>query len=73
MQSSFHATLSLSFHHGALSGLHDKDNDPSRSQFFGALELVKRHVVFKTARMYKGVTPELPVERIFGITTFELG
>lgn len=38
-----------------------------------ALELVKRHVVFKTARMYKGVTPELPVERIFGITTFELG
>ena len=41
-----------------------------------ALELVKRHnmkVVFKTARMYKGVTHELPVERIFGITTFELG
>lgn len=41
-----------------------------------ALELVKRHnmkVVFKTARMYKGVPPELPVERIFGITTFELG
>lgn len=41
-----------------------------------ALELVKRHnmkVVFNTARMYKGAAPELPVEKIFGITTFELG
>ncbi len=41
-----------------------------------ALELVKRHnmkVIFKTARMYTGAAPDLPVERIFGITTFELG
>ena len=41
-----------------------------------ALELVRRHemsVVFETARMYKGAAPQLPVERIFGITTFELG
>ncbi len=28
---------------------------------------------FETARMYRGRDPELPVERIFGITTFELG
>lgn len=41
-----------------------------------ALELVQRHrmnVVFETARMYKGPAPRLPVERIFGVTTFELG
>lgn len=29
--------------------------------------------VFETARMYKGEAPELPLARIFGITTFELG
>lgn len=28
---------------------------------------------FETARMYRGPTPELPVGRTFGITTFELG
>ena len=29
--------------------------------------------VFETARMYRGPAPNLPLERIFGITTFELG
>ncbi len=29
--------------------------------------------VFETARMYRGPAPALPIERIFGITTFELG
>jgi hypothetical protein len=29
--------------------------------------------VFETARMYKGAAPKLPLERIFGITSFELG
>jgi hypothetical protein len=29
--------------------------------------------VFETARMYRGGDPGLPVQRIFGITTFELG
>lgn len=29
--------------------------------------------VFETARMYKGPAPRLPLERIYGITTFELG
>lgn len=29
--------------------------------------------VFETARMYRGSAPELPLNRIFGITTFELG
>jgi GNAT superfamily N-acetyltransferase len=28
---------------------------------------------FETARMYTGMRPELPLERIFGITTLELG
>ena len=29
--------------------------------------------VFETARMYRGATPPLPLDKIFGITTFELG
>src|SRR5215212_8698853 len=29
--------------------------------------------VFETARMYRGPDPQLPLSRIFGITTFELG
>ena len=28
---------------------------------------------FETARMYRGTAPDLPVHRIFGITSFELG
>ncbi len=41
-----------------------------------AVALAKRHglsPVFETARMYRGAAPVLPLERIFGITTFELG
>ena len=41
-----------------------------------AIDLVERHdlsPVFETARMYRGPTPDLPLARIFGITTFELG
>jgi ribosomal protein S18 acetylase RimI-like enzyme len=41
-----------------------------------ALELVRRHkmkVVFETARMYKGKSPELPIGNVYGVTTFELG
>jgi len=41
-----------------------------------ALQLTQRHgmtVVFETARMYKGEAPDLPVERVYGVTTFELG
>ena len=29
--------------------------------------------VFETARMYRGADPGLPIQRIFGVTTFELG
>lgn len=41
-----------------------------------AMELVKQYnmtKVFETARMYRGTPPELPVDKIFGVTTFELG
>lgn len=41
-----------------------------------ALALCERYglaPVFETARMYRGPAPELPLDRIFGITTFELG
>jgi hypothetical protein len=33
----------------------------------------KMKMVFETARMYTGNFPDIPVERIFGVTTFELG
>lgn len=41
-----------------------------------ALELVERHGmtrVFETARIYRGTPPVLPLDRIYGITSFELG
>jgi GNAT superfamily N-acetyltransferase len=41
-----------------------------------AMGLAERHglsPVFETARMYRGPAPDLPLKRIFGITTFELG
>ena len=41
-----------------------------------AVDLAKRHnmmVAFETARMYTGKSPDLPISRLFGVTTFELG
>ena len=41
-----------------------------------ALALAERHgmvVAFETARMYTGKMPNLPLRRLFGVTTFELG
>ena len=41
-----------------------------------ATELARRHnlsPVFETARMYRGAAPDLPLTRMYGITTFELG
>jgi GNAT superfamily N-acetyltransferase len=57
---------------------------PSGSTFFldvpeanpAAVALAESHamsVVFETARMYSGKAPDLPVWRLFGVTTFELG
>jgi len=39
-------------------------------------DLARRHAmepVFETARMYRGPDPRLPLDLVFGITTFELG
>lgn len=41
-----------------------------------ARDLVDRHamtMVFETARIYRGTPPDLPLDRIYGITSFELG
>lgn len=41
-----------------------------------AVSLAERHgmaVMFETARMYTGEFPDLPLNRLFGVTTFELG
>lgn len=41
-----------------------------------AVALAERHkmkVVFETVRMYKGERPDLPLNRLFGVTSFELG
>jgi hypothetical protein len=42
----------------------------------GALEIAEKYnmqLVFETARMYKNGYPNFPVEKVFGVTTFELG
>lgn len=42
----------------------------------GAVKLVKKHnatYVFECARMYYGPPPGIPLNKIFGVTTFELG
>lgn len=41
-----------------------------------AVDLVNRHnmtISFETARMYAGQSPDLPISRLFGVTSFELG
>jgi len=41
-----------------------------------AIRLAERHgmkPVFETARMYTGAAPDLPLARLFGVTSFELG
>ena len=41
-----------------------------------AVDLAKRHnmtAIFETARMYAGESPDLPLDRLFGVTSFELG
>lgn len=41
-----------------------------------AVAMAERHgmtVVFETARMYRGTAPVLPLARLFGVTSFELG
>ncbi|GGB79140.1 N-acetyltransferase GCN5 [Marinobacterium zhoushanense] len=41
-----------------------------------AVALAQRHgmsLSFETARMYKGPAPELPLDRLFGVTSFEIG
>ncbi len=40
------------------------------------IKLTEKHnmkIVFDTSRMYKGDFPELPIDKIYGVTTFELG
>ena len=42
----------------------------------GAIALAERHAmspVFETARMYAGPAPKVPLPKLFGVTTFELG
>ncbi|ASP39118.1 GNAT family N-acetyltransferase [Bacterioplanes sanyensis] len=41
-----------------------------------ALSLVQQHdmqTAFETARMYTGTAPDLPLNRIYGVTSFEIG
>lgn len=41
-----------------------------------AMKLAQRHglrPVFETARMYTGTPPQVPLQQVFGVTTFELG
>ena len=61
----------------------DQGQDPATPVFLdipvvnaAAQALVARHgmaMVFETARMYLGPAPQLPLDRLFGVTSFELG
>ncbi len=39
----------------------------------GLAQRRRMEVVFETARMYTGPAPRIPIERMFGVTSFELG
>jgi hypothetical protein len=39
----------------------------------GLAEGLNLHPVFETARMYTGPIPAMRLDRVFGVTTFELG
>ena len=48
----------------------------SAEKYAAALDLVQRHRMtkgFETARMYTGIAPQLPLKRLYGVTSFELG
>lgn len=48
----------------------DLPQHPAGIELAGSMDLERG---FETTRMYRGRPPELPLERIFGITTLELG
>ena len=49
------------------------DPPAQNTQAIELLESFGMEMVFETARMYKGGSPELPLASIYGITSFELG
>lgn len=58
---------------GALSGPVQVDVPMAQTQFMGALEQMGFAPQFGTARMYRGPRPDISLERVFGVTTLELG
>jgi len=47
---------------------------PEVNQAAAALaERYNMKVAFETARMYTGKNPVLPIDRLFGVTSFEIG
>jgi hypothetical protein len=46
--------------------------EPNR-EALALAEKYRMRPTFHAARMYRGTPPSLPLERIFGVTTFELG
>ncbi len=49
------------------------DTPETNAEAMALAERYELSPVFETARMYKGTPPALPLDRIYGITTFELG
>jgi GNAT superfamily N-acetyltransferase len=64
------ARLCASLSAGAVVSLDVPEDSPAAVALAVGSGLVP---VFETARMYRGTYPEIPLERIFGVTTFELG
>ena len=82
-----HIAIGWAEQEGWNPGLADADcfhaADPSAPVFLdcpapncSATDLASRYglaLVSETARMYRGPAPDLPLSRIYGMTTFELG
>ncbi|MBZ9741914.1 hypothetical protein LB563_22790 [Mesorhizobium sp. CO1-1-4] len=49
------------------------DVPATRADFIATLEAAGFSATFTTTRMYKGPPPQLDADRIFGVTTLELG
>ena len=49
------------------------DVPATQVDFIAALEAAGFSPTFSTTRMYKGTPPELDANRVFGVTTLELG
>ncbi len=67
------ATLCMALAAPAAGSVYFLDIPEANPQALALVQQRGMKEVFATARMYRGAAPALPLERIYGITSFELG